>query len=312
MLSLNFSVLMLTYNQENYVDDAIKAILAQDCSAFEFIISDDCSSDATVERIHNAISDYAGPHRIVVNLNKKNLGITAHINKCIELCCGDVIIAAAGDDRSRHDRVRAIMKVYETETPLLVHSYVDAETLNSGLGTREFLDAEFFRSTDALAAACSKGLYIGATGAWHRDLFLKYGPLPNKDCYEDLILGFRAALENRVYFIDQELIEYRVNCGVSNKQKHINSLASWRNARMEMLLRSVTVLNERLRNARTFGLRDCHPIVRKIKGVIKEDQMRLNYYTMPMVDYLRASLKQPLTSLRMARSERIRNKEARF
>ena len=45
------SFLLLTYNQENYIQDAINGALAQTYSPLEIIISDDCSTDGTYKKI---------------------------------------------------------------------------------------------------------------------------------------------------------------------------------------------------------------------------------------------------------------------
>jgi glycosyltransferase involved in cell wall biosynthesis len=45
------SVLILTYNQEHFVDDAIRTVVMQDYEPLEIVVSDDGSTDGTAERI---------------------------------------------------------------------------------------------------------------------------------------------------------------------------------------------------------------------------------------------------------------------
>jgi glycosyltransferase involved in cell wall biosynthesis len=47
----NISVCLLTYNHLNLIESTIQSVLDQDCQGFEFIISDDCSTDGTWELI---------------------------------------------------------------------------------------------------------------------------------------------------------------------------------------------------------------------------------------------------------------------
>jgi len=47
----DISVCLLTYNQAHIVESTIRSILDQSRRDFEFIVSDDCSTDGTWEKI---------------------------------------------------------------------------------------------------------------------------------------------------------------------------------------------------------------------------------------------------------------------
>ena len=51
------SVLMPVYNCENYVLEAVESILQQTYSNFELLIIDDCSTDATVDKVKSLNDD---------------------------------------------------------------------------------------------------------------------------------------------------------------------------------------------------------------------------------------------------------------
>jgi glycosyltransferase involved in cell wall biosynthesis len=65
------SVLLTSYNRDAFVAEAIESVLAQSLTDFELIVSDDHSSDRTVE-IANAYA--ARDARIRVSVNERNLG----------------------------------------------------------------------------------------------------------------------------------------------------------------------------------------------------------------------------------------------
>ena len=46
------SVIILTYNQEKYIQDTIRSVIDQDYPNLELLILDDCSTDNTVKRIY--------------------------------------------------------------------------------------------------------------------------------------------------------------------------------------------------------------------------------------------------------------------
>ena len=127
------SFLLLTYNQENYIQDAINGALAQTYSPLEIIISDDCSTDGTYHKIEEIVSGYNGPHKIILNKNPKNLGIAQHFNVVCEIANGEILMAAAGDDVSLPDRA---LRTYEilannpTAVAVSFHSIICDEKLN--------------------------------------------------------------------------------------------------------------------------------------------------------------------------------------
>ena len=68
------SVLMPVFNtQENHLREAIESVLSQSYSDFEFLILNDASTDANVERVVKTYDD----SRIIYSINEKNLGISA-------------------------------------------------------------------------------------------------------------------------------------------------------------------------------------------------------------------------------------------
>lgn len=90
------SVLMITYNHENFIREAIESILMQKTDfAIELIIGEDCSTDNTREIVVEYANKY--PKIVKVQLPKKNRGMhnnftaisVAAIGKYIALCEGD-------------------------------------------------------------------------------------------------------------------------------------------------------------------------------------------------------------------------------
>ena len=66
------SVCMVSYNQEQYVRDALDSILMQKTDfAYEVIISDDCSKDKTVEILNEyAAKNHVGPKNVAQNIGQ--------------------------------------------------------------------------------------------------------------------------------------------------------------------------------------------------------------------------------------------------
>ena len=275
---LRYSIVVLSYNQAPFIRDAVHAALAQDCPPVEIVISDDCSTDGTFAAIQDAIRDYDGPHRVIARQNPQNMGLVAHINAMFDVATGDVLIPAYGDDISLPNRVAEIMKAFEADAPLLVHSDAMAIDAEGNEAPTHYRKADFFRTTDALETATSMAVYLGASGAWHRELFTKYGPLKYPNIYDDHVFGFRAALEGRVTLIEKPLLRYREGIGLSHELKQGQNTDVARDRRRKILNMMVAAYSQRLHDAATFGLPPDHPIMRKLATARRKAELRAACY----------------------------------
>ena len=88
---------MLTYNQERYVDDALRSVLHQITNFdYEIVIGDDCSTDNTVEHIREWEARY--PQRIRLLTSEKNQGLLPNFIRTFNSCSGVYIAICEGDD----------------------------------------------------------------------------------------------------------------------------------------------------------------------------------------------------------------------
>ena len=99
------TLFVLAYRQEGFVRAAIEGAFAQTWSPLEIILSDDASPDGTFRVMQEMAAAYSGPHRLVLNRNEKNLGLTAHVSRVMALATGGFVVQNAGDDVSHPERV---------------------------------------------------------------------------------------------------------------------------------------------------------------------------------------------------------------
>lgn len=90
------SVLMLCYNQEQYIGQAVRSVLRQQTSfPFELVIYDDCSSDRTPV----ICRELSGAHpEIRYHYNDRNVGIERNFITAYGACRGRYIAICEGDD----------------------------------------------------------------------------------------------------------------------------------------------------------------------------------------------------------------------
>src|SRR5512143_2939127 len=96
MSSPRVSVVVLTYNQQDFVEQTLLSALEQDYEDLGVVVSDDGSKDATPDIIRSLKEKY--PHRLVAVLNPANVGITANTDRALHACTGDLGAFQGGDD----------------------------------------------------------------------------------------------------------------------------------------------------------------------------------------------------------------------
>src|SRR6478609_2620456 len=107
------SFIVLCYNQEKFVREAIEGALSQNYSPLEIIIMDDSSTDRSYEIAQQVVSDYKGPHQVQVCRSPRNSGVGKSINSAVKMCSGELIVGSAGDDVSLPTRTTVIYEAWE-------------------------------------------------------------------------------------------------------------------------------------------------------------------------------------------------------
>lgn len=104
---------MPVYNGERYVEESIKSVLAQTFDDFEFLISDNGSSDRTAE----ICQDYASrDSRISLIRNKQNIGASANYNTLVQKATAPYFRWSNADDLLAPTLHAACLTVLETNS----------------------------------------------------------------------------------------------------------------------------------------------------------------------------------------------------
>jgi glycosyltransferase involved in cell wall biosynthesis len=90
---MKFSILVATYNQEQYIEETIKYCISQDFENYEVLISDDCSSDQT----WTIITSFNNP-KIRFFRQNKNIGEYENRNFLLKQAVGEFVIFIDGED----------------------------------------------------------------------------------------------------------------------------------------------------------------------------------------------------------------------
>lgn len=207
---------LLAYNQQAYIKQAVEAALAQTYSPLEIILSDDASDDGTATIIRDLAAAYHGPHNVVVNINAKNLGIGAHVNRMFESAHGKLLILAAGDDISRPLRTTRTVTRWIASQCTMDAIYCGADTINADGEPASQLSIAIDRIGGAAESLISfpypnRLLVLGACFAYTKRIYENFGPLRNDLPIEDIPLAIRASLLGGIAKLDERLVLYRRN-----------------------------------------------------------------------------------------------------
>lgn len=90
------SVLLVTFNHEKYVRQAVESVLMQKTDFdFEIVVADDYSKDSTLAIVESYRADN---RNIRVLLSERNVGITRNYQRGFAACRGEYIAVLEGDD----------------------------------------------------------------------------------------------------------------------------------------------------------------------------------------------------------------------
>lgn len=102
------SIVLITYNQQDYVGKTIESVLNQSYQNFEIIIADDSSTDETAK----VIKSYKDK-RIKYVKTDYNIGINGNLNLAVSKASCDIVALIAGDDRLRKNYLERTVECFE-------------------------------------------------------------------------------------------------------------------------------------------------------------------------------------------------------
>lgn len=146
---IKVSVLMLVYNQAQWVDSAIQGAINQRAPfAIEIVIGDDHSTDDTLEHCRQWQLKY-GSDRVVILTSEQNRGIQANFLRTLDACRGEYVAICEGDDfwidKSKLRRQVAFLDAnpdYVTSIHRVLNWYEDDRSQSLSNGGRQKRDCD--------------------------------------------------------------------------------------------------------------------------------------------------------------------------
>ncbi len=235
-------ILLATYNGEKYLQEQIESILNQTYTNFRLLISDDGSTDRTLDIVDEYVKK---DDRIVTFKQKNNMGVVRNFEFLMQKVTSKYFMFSDQDDIWKKDKIEKSVKKIEEGFGLV---YSDLEVVDNNLEV-------MYKSYWALKGFDKKvrkynnfeSLYLnnyitGCTIISKKEYIEKVLPIPKSTGYilHDYWLPIIVSQKAKLGYIDEPLIKYRQHknnkIGSQKKSDSLRSLDEIRNLFLEVKL----------------------------------------------------------------------------
>jgi glycosyltransferase involved in cell wall biosynthesis len=207
------SIVMLCYNHEKFVAEALDGVLAQIYSPLDIVIIDDCSPDATAEIVSARLAELTGRPDIRFIRNSVNLGLLGACDVAFKATRGAFVVLTCDDDVMHPTMVSEMVAVWKSENVSLVATnaeLIDAYTKPLGRTFRD-LESAADDSFETLVRDGANACCFGAGFGFEREVYSTFGVPPAHLNNLDIMLPFYAYLLKGGRFLNKPLVRYRIH-----------------------------------------------------------------------------------------------------
>lgn len=214
------SVPVVTYNSSKTVLETLDSIYNQTYENLELIVSDDCSTDNTVDICQEWINAHKERFvRTELLVLEKNTGVSANMNRAEAACQGEWVKPIAGDDILMPDCIETYVD-YVSKHSDAIYVFSKVETFGGEEDRRNVIESQFLyeffnwpieRQYDFLTL--ERNCIPAATSFYNQNRIMKLGVknderIPLLEDWPRWINLLKKGV--RFCFIDKVLVKYRV------------------------------------------------------------------------------------------------------
>lgn len=222
ILSPLVSVVIASYNREQFIVDAIRSVQHQTVDDIEIIVVDDGSTDST-QQILNNFGDSINV------INQPNQGRSAARNKGVNNARGDYIAFLDSDDIWLHDKLDKQLNLLVKQPKVgLVHTFSDVVD-EHGVLIRKYTDQRYKLYHSSIKAGYSyeslseRCIMFLSTVMVRRDCWKRVGPMDaDIPAFEDWDWYLRASRQTEISTIPEVLVHFRLHSGNTHQEEFFN------------------------------------------------------------------------------------------
>ena len=212
--ALLVSVVVLVYNHERFIAQALDSILSQKCNFdLEIIVGEDCSKDGSRDIVRQYAARY--PHIIRPILYEKNVGAQSNALHCLSSCSGKYIANCEGDDYWTDDTKLQMQIDFLESHPDYSLCFTDAEVLNETGKEQPGIYPQTPQQDFSLEDVLSAGRVFIPTASmvFRNDLPKEFPQFQKEAISGDIALHILFAAKGKLWKIRKKTVVYRLHGG---------------------------------------------------------------------------------------------------
>ncbi len=274
IVEMKIAIILISYNQEEYIVDALDGILNQSREPDEVVIADDGSTDATQQMIADYVKRHNLQSKWVLLLSKNNRGINKNFSNAIANSTSDIIIGLSGDDISLPNRCEVVEDIFfrNEDVSMIVTSGLIIN--EAGITIGNHIEPDGYRINDfSRLIKNGFGGHNPVGAAFRNEIFTRFPALSSSVPNEDDQITFRALLLGGILCSSTLTYKYR---------KHEKSISSWNTSHLlsksEYADRYFSNLKVRAENYRIWdGLCEAHDNTFSINAIRKQINSKIEF-----------------------------------
>lgn len=245
------SVCIATYNGEKYIYQQIKSILQQLAKEDEIIISDNGSTDRTLEIIYEFLDPRIQVYSLLQSniehrYSKKHYLVTKNFENALRYATGDYIFLSDQDDIWKNNKVEIMISSLQ-QYDLVISNFDIIDAQNNVLHNL------FHHSKISKCLLCNvlRMPFWGCCMAFRKEILKNAMPFPTKLIMHDNWIGILATLIGKVGYINEALIYYRRHDSNVSAERGLSINPYW--FKLYYRFQFVCVLIKRVRQLKING-----------------------------------------------------------
>lgn len=208
------TLVVISYNHEKYLEQALDSAFAQTYSNCSVLIFDDASTDGSAQCIRDYLARTGHPGKFIHH--EQNRGLCATLNEALGLLTSDYVAFISADDWMETNRVEVQVAALESLGPEYGAAYSDATLVDlsgqplGGTFLGDYLDEQEPPQGDIFLDLLARS-WIPAPSVLIRVAdFFSVGPYDQNLPFEDYDMWLRISRSFKITFTSGCLVNYRI------------------------------------------------------------------------------------------------------